>query len=201
MTKLVLATENKDKAREIKELLADIAMPVGIFEILDLNSFPGCPEVNEDGKTLQENALKKAREIFRHAKVLTLADDTGLEVYYLLGAPGVFSSRYAGEDVTYEDNRRKLLRELKGVPPRKRYSRFRCVMALVGNGIEETVEGVVEGKILFEGRGANGFGYDPLFVPEGYHKTLAEMSSEEKNKISHRARAVEKIRSLLKEVL
>lgn len=200
MIRLVLATRNQDKTEEIKEILSDLASPAGDFEILDLCAFPDCPEVREDGKTLRENALKKAKEVFSHTKTLTLADDTGLEVDYLLGAPGVYSSRYAGDDVTYEDNRRKLLQALKGVPPRRRSARFKCVIALVGNGIEETAEGIVQGKLLLEARGSGGFGYDPLFVPTDYNKTLAEMTSEEKNKISHRAKALKKMKEVLRKM-
>jgi len=200
MAKLILATRNQDKAKEIKKILSDLTPPAGNFEILDLSSFPDCPEVPEDGKTLRENALKKARGVFKQTEILTLADDTGLEVDYLLGAPGVYSSRYAGENATYEDNRRKLLHALKGVPPRRRTARFKCVTALVGNGIEETTEGVVEGKILFESRGKEGFGYDPLFVPQGCDKTYAEIAPEEKNRISHRAKALEKMKEVLRKI-
>jgi XTP/dITP diphosphohydrolase len=192
MLQLVLATRNPDKVKEITFILKEINI-----EILDLNRFPNCPDVVEDGETLRDNALKKAREVFHHTKILTLADDTGLEVDYLLGAPGVYSSRYAGENATYADNVKKLLKALHAVPPRKRGARFKCVMALVGQGIEKVVEGIVEGKILLEQRGTDGFGYDPIFVPQDFMKTYAEMTMDEKNRISHRANALEKMKEVL----
>jgi XTP/dITP diphosphohydrolase len=127
-----------------------------------------------------------------------VADDSGLEVDYLLGAPGVLSARYAGEKVTYADNNRLLLAELNGVPPRRRQARFRTVIALVSGEKEWTVEGICRGAIVFAPRGEGGFGYDPLFQPEGSARTYAEMTAEEKNRVSHRARAVEQFRNLLR---
>ena len=179
MKSLVLATRNKDKIEELKHLLEGLD-----FDIQSLEQFPQVTETVEDADTLEGNALKKAREAFRATQVLSLADDTGLEVGYLLGAPGVFSSRYAGPKVSYAENRTKLLKDLHGVPARKRRARFRCVIAIVGPGnFERTVEGIVPGTIREEPAGAGGFGYDPLFVPQGYSKTFAEMDPLEKNHI------------------
>ena len=132
--------------------------------------------------------------------LLSLADDTGLECYYLELKPGVVSARYSGENATYAENNIKLLNELKGVPPRRRNARFRTVVAIVGKDIQKVVEGKVEGDIAESPRGSGGFGYDPLFIPTGSRKTYAEMTMEEKNKISHRAMAVAKAVEVLKEL-
>ena len=195
MNRLVLATRNSGKANEIKDILHDLSL-----EILTASDFPEIPPLIEDGESLEENALKKARTVFQVTKLPTLADDSGLEVFYLTKEPGVFSARYAGAKASYEENNRKLLKELKGVPPRRRNAQFRCVMALVTAEDALTwVEGRREGKILEEPRGSTGFGYDPLFQPDGYEQTYAEMPSELKNRISHRRRALDKIKPLLKE--
>jgi XTP/dITP diphosphohydrolase len=196
MKKIVLATNNLHKVREIKQIL-----DIKEIEIIDLNSFPDLKPALEDGLTFKENALKKARHIFNNTKIFSLADDSGLSVDYLLGAPGVYSARYAGENHSYEDNNRRLLNELKGVPPRKRTARFKCCIALIGEGFENTVDGAVEGKILFSTRGKNGFGYDPLFLPVGYDKTFAELDSSIKNQISHRAKALNNVKEILKNLL
>ncbi len=196
MTNLLLATRNNHKAEEIMHLLAGSE-----YQILTLNDFPDVPEVIEDQPTLERNALKKARTAYEKAGVLSLADDTGLECYYLELKPGVYSARYAGEGATYEDNNRKLLWAMKAVPFRRRNARFRTVIAIVGKGIEKVVEGRVEGDILEAPRGMNGFGYDPLFVPRGQKKTYAEMTLEEKNQISHRAMALKKAVEVLKTIL
>ena len=178
----------------------------------------GMPDVVEDGATLEDNALKKAREIRDFTGLCALADDTGLEVDALGGAPGVYSSRYAGENVTYDDNNTKLLRELEGVPLNGRTARFRCVMALAltnesqemlytrmkqggGDGVEVpeslVTEGILEGRIALQRRGQHGFGFDPLFEVPQEKKTLAEMTLEAKNQISHRYRALVEMRELL----
>lgn len=190
--KIVLATHNRDKVAELREILGDL--PV---DILTLDEFPSIGEIVEDGLTFEENALKKARAVSRATKLPSLADDSGLEVYYLNNRPGVHSSRYAGPGCTYADNVRKLLQELKGVPPRRRGARFHCTAALVGPGCEETTDGLVEGTITEEPRGTDGFGYDPLFIPAGYTQTYAELASEIKNRISHRARAFEKMKEII----
>jgi len=196
---LILATQNRDKVREMSRLCADL--PVRVVSAADL---PEAPDVVEDGDTLEANALKKARETAAACGGMCLADDTGLEVDALGGAPGVYSARYAGEDVSYEDNWRKLLRELDGVPEARRTARFRTVMALVDprDGTEFTVEGALEGRILSSPSGEGGFGYDPVFLVPELDRTLAEMDLAEKNTISHRGRAgvamAQRIRAYLK---
>ena len=191
---IVLATQNKHKVKEITDILGELEN----IEILDLSSFPPMDPVVEDGLTLEANAIKKAKAVFEHTKILSLADDTGLMVDHLLGAPGVFSSRYAGENVSYADNNRKLLKELKGISPRKRGARFKCCIALYDGNIIKTFNGSIEGKILTEERGTAGFGYDPLFLPDGYSLTYAELGDEEKNKISHRYKALYLAKDFLK---
>lgn len=187
---LVLATRNPHKADEIRAMLADLPVTVK-----DMRDFDNCPEVEEDGRTLEENALKKALEVHRCTGLPVIADDSGLEVYYLLGEPGVRSARYAGEDATYEDNNHKLLKRMTQVPARKRHARFRCVLVFVAKGVEETFEGKVEGRILLKPRGSDGFGYDPIFQPDGYDVSFAEFSAQEKNAISHRGRAIEQFKT------
>ena len=194
---ILLGTNNRHKVAEISQL---IAHEMASAEIKSLIDFPSVPTVMEDEPTLEGNALKKARSAYENTGILTLADDTGLECYYLELAPGVISARYAGERATYEDNNRKLLAALNGVPPRRRQARFRCVMAIVGDGVERIVEGKVEGRILESPRGAQGFGYDPLFVPEGWTKTYAEMTISEKNGLSHRAIALRRAIEVLREL-
>lgn len=187
MNKLLIATNNRHKVDEIKHLIATLS-----FDVLSLRDVHNAPVTDEDQPTLEGNALKKAREAYNATGLLTLADDTGLECYYLELAPGVISARYAGENATYDDNNRKLLWAMKGVPPRHRNARFRTVVAIVGKNIEKVFEGRVEGRILEQPRGTNGFGYDPLFVPKGFAKSYAELTIEEKNVLSHRADAIKK---------
>jgi non-canonical purine NTP pyrophosphatase (RdgB/HAM1 family) len=182
---IVLATRNPHKTEEIKALLNGLPITVK-----DLRDFPEFPEVEETGDTLEENARLKALAAHVRTGLPAIADDTGLEVYYLLGRPGVYSARYAGENVSYDDNNKKLLRELTQVPARKRQARFRCVVALVDGRDDRFFEGRVEGRIGLVPRGMNGFGYDPLFIPEGYDSSYAELTQEEKNSISHRGRAI-----------
>ena len=195
MTKLLIATNNKHKVEEISLMLSGMQ-----FDVMSLREVHNVPPTVEDQPALEGNAMKKAREAFEATGILTLADDTGLECYFLELKPGVYSARYAGENATFADNNKKLLRALKGVPPRHRNARFRTVVALVGEGVEKLFEGRVEGSILEEPRGANGFGYDPLFVPRGYNKTYAEMTLEEKNKLSHRALALQRMIESLKQM-
>lgn len=187
--KLVLATRNMHKIEEIKTLLSDLPL-----EISTLHNFVNTPEVEEDGSSYAENALKKARVIHTHTGLPTLADDSGIEVHYLADSPGHRSARYAGPQATDRDNLEKLLNQMKGVPPRRRYAQYRCVVAFVGDGFEYTAEGIVRGTLGTEPRGSNGFGYDPLFYPIGSHRTFAELSPEEKNAVSHRAKAIEGIK-------
>ena len=190
---ILLATRNRDKFKEIKEILGE-----NEWELLSLENFPETVDVIEDGKTFSENALKKARAAFKVTGIPALADDSGLEVDYLNGAPGVFSSRFAGENASYRDNNEKLLYLMKNVPWEKRKAKFRCVVALVDNEGEKWVEGVCDGIILPEYRGEDGFGYDPLFFIPEKNKTFAEMTTEEKNKISHRGKAFRKMAELLR---
>lgn len=190
--KVVLATHNPHKVEEIRDILAGLNI-----ELLSLDSFPQIGEIVEDGETLEENARKKARTVFETTGILSLADDTGLEVEALGGRPGVYSARYSGEHATYKQNNEKLLGELKDILPEKRKAKFRCVISIFGNGIDEIASGEVPGRIGGGERGVNGFGYDPLFVAEGYDITYAEMDSETKNKLSHRARALEEARKIL----
>jgi XTP/dITP diphosphohydrolase len=190
---LVLATHNSDKAAELVALLGK-----DLIEIATLDEFPGVGAIVEDGETLEDNALKKATTVFGATGLPSLADDSGLEVYYLNMQPGIFSSRYSGPGATYESNCRKLLDALRGVPPRRRSARFRCVLALVAPGVRKTFEGVCEGSILESPRGANGFGYDPVFQPSGQTRSFAEMSQELKNSLSHRSQALIKMKNFLR---
>ena len=190
---LVLATNNIDKIREIKLLLDDL--PVTVLTADDFLEFPD-PE--ETGTTLEENARLKARVIAEFTGHTALADDSGLEVDALDGAPGVHSSRYAGEDVTYADNNRKLLQELKGVPHEKRTARFRCVIAIDwGNGETDICEGTADGIITEKVAGREGFGYDPVFFYPPANKRFSEMTLEEKNRVSHRGLALQAARKLI----
>jgi XTP/dITP diphosphohydrolase len=194
MNRLLLATHNADKVEEIRALFAGVSIT-----LLTPADFPGLAETVEDADTLEGNALKKAREAFAATGVPAVADDTGLEVHYLGKAPGVFSSRYSGTGATYASNRKKLLDNLRGVPPRKRAARFRTVVAFVpAQGDEYTVEGICRGTIIESPRGANGFGYDPVFLPDGFAKTFGEMDLALKNTLSHRARAFVAFKELLR---
>lgn len=194
--KLVLATRNADKINEIRAALEGLKM-----EILTLDRFPEMPALVEDGQTLTENAIKKARAVCDYTQLLCLADDTGLEVDFLGGAPGVYSSRFAGPEATYDDNVEKLLQRLQGVPREQRTARFRCVVALVGPTMERVVEGICEGIIGEERRGQGGFGYDPVFYVPNLGQTFAEMPLALKNGISHRGRALQKARVILEQWL
>ncbi len=193
MDTLILATGNTHKAEEIQESLKDMGLT-----LRTLKDFPECPEVEEDGQTCQDNAIKKATAIAAYTGQWALADDTGLEVDALDGRPGVYAARYAGEQATYEDNCRKLLQELEGVPRDKRTARFLTVMALSDpTGHTQVVEGVLHGSIAMHFQGTQGFGYDPVFFVPAENKTLAEMPLQEKNQISHRALALQKTKALL----
>ncbi|MGH7940069.1 MAG: non-canonical purine NTP pyrophosphatase [Limisphaerales bacterium] len=216
MTRVLIATRNAHKILEIRNILGTR------LEYLALNDFPNAPKVMEDAHTFSGNAIKKASELAKwlapnvgFAPDFVLADDSGLEVDALNGAPGVFSARFAAMDQTENspdaDNSAKLLRLLADAPLEKRTARFRCVIALTpvlsqqaGNASPvcyadefeiqtQLFDGVCEGRIIFEPRGRNGFGYDPLFVPDGFDKTFAELGDDVKNKLSHRAKALEKL--------
>lgn len=182
MHEIILATRNPNKVEEIQSILA--FLPVKFCSLLDLREIP---DIIENGSTLEENAFIKARYLYQTLKLPALADDSGLEVFALDLRPGVYSARYAGENVSYEANNNKLLAELASVPAEMRNARFRCVAAFVAPATEHAVEGVCHGTIIDAPRGVGGFGYDPLFVPDGYHDTFAELSSEVKNSISHRS--------------
>ena len=189
---LVLATRNQDKVREIKAALK--GLPVEILTLPKATT----GKLKETGQTLEQNALQKARTVFNMTGLPCLADDTGLEVNYLNGAPGVRSSRYAGNQASYLENNLKLLKKLQGVPLRNRKARFRCVLALVLNQDQHyLVEASVSGLIARERRGLSGFGYDPVFYLPRFKQTFAQMTLREKNKISHRGKALRRLRRLL----
>lgn len=191
MSRLIIGTNNAHKVVEIKAILGDF-----YDEILSLKEAGIELDVEEDGQTLEDNAVKKAVEAAKITGCDTLADDTGLLVDALDGAPGVYSARYAGEDATYEDNNKKLLKELESKDDRS--ARFECVMALARGGEVIVAKGAVHGSITKQLQGENGFGYDPLFYSDELNKTFAQASSEEKNAISHRARALSALREKLK---
>ncbi len=183
---LVLATRNPGKLRELKALLQDLDL-----EVKGLEEFPEAPEVIETGQTFFENAFQKAREIALATGHLAMADDSGLEVDALGGAPGVFSARYAGPKASDEENIKKLLKELEGVPLERRTARFRCVIVVYHpSGHWFKAEGTWEGLIALEPRGEGGFGYDPVFLIPDLGKTAAEIPPELKNQLSHRAKAL-----------
>lgn len=198
MTEVIVATNNKGKFREIQEALKDLPL-----KLVPLWELPEPIKIVEDGNTYEENALKKAREVAKRTGKLSIADDSGLEVEPLGGAPGIHSAHYAGEGATDRENNRKLLEALRGLPLERRKATFRCFIAAVDpvTGWEKVVQGRCEGLILEEERGNNGFGYDPLFFVPERGKTLAEMSLEEKNSLSHRGRALQTLREVLKSYL
>lgn len=186
MKKLVFATNNAHKLDEIRAILGNK------MEILSLNDIDCHADIPETADTLEGNAALKAQYIYKNFGLDCFADDTGLEVEALNGAPGIYSARYAGgEGHDSEANMKKLLAEMEGKENRK--ARFRTAICLIEDGKEHLFEGIVNGEIIQERRGGSGFGYDPVFVPEGYTETFAEMGNDEKNKISHRARAVAKL--------
>ena len=189
---LVFATNNQHKLKEVQALLGNH------FRLLSLIDIGFDEEIPEDFDTLQDNALQKARYINSRFGYNCFADDTGLEVDALNGEPGVYSARYAGEAKNPHDNIVKLLNNLIGV--KNRHAQFRTVIALILNGSEYLFEGKLEGEIIEEGRGGDGFGYDPIFLPEGYNQTFAEMPLDVKNQISHRGRAVVKLVDFLKSI-
>ena len=184
MKKLILATHNEHKAEEFKQILPQFRLQT----LADLNDVQ---EITETASDLEGNSLLKADTIFRQYGHIVISDDSGLEVQALNGAPGVYSARYAGEQKDDQKNTEKLLHELKGITNRN--AQFRTVITLMGLNDTLQFEGIVEGTIVHEPKGDKGFGYDPVFIPNGYQKTFAELSSNEKNKISHRANAIEKL--------
>ncbi|MEN9535190.1 MAG: RdgB/HAM1 family non-canonical purine pyrophosphatase [Verrucomicrobiota bacterium] len=183
LPRLIIATRNAHKTAEIRAMIGDR------FEVLDVTSFPECPEIEETGATFLENARLKAEGISRMIDGWVLSDDSGLEVDALDGAPGVWSSSFGGEEGNHALNNARLLHEMEGNADRR--ARFRCTMVLAQGGKEiANFGGTVEGAIISDARGATGFGYDPLFVPEGHAATFAELGDEVKNTLSHRARAL-----------
>ena len=192
--KVVIATHNRDKMKEIQGAISDLG-----WEVISLYDFPKIGEIEENGKTLEENALIKAREVFKKTGLPTISDDTGLEVDALDGAPGVYTARYAGENCSYSDNVNKMLKDMNKVPMPNRGATFKTVMVFKDENKELIVEGIVKGKISRESRGDDGFGYDPIFYVTEYDKTFAEMTMSEKNKISHRGNAINHLINSIKE--
>tara|TARA_Y100000994_G_scaffold98184_1_gene81194 strand:+ start:3843 stop:4457 length:615 start_codon:yes stop_codon:yes gene_type:complete len=190
--KIVIATHNKDKFKELY-----VGLSTFNIELLSLYDFPEIGEIIEDGKTLKDNALIKARTVHKITSLPTISDDTGLAVDALNGEPGVYSARYAGENCTYLDNVNKMLLEMKDIPENKRSATFSTVMAYVDDKRELTVKGVVEGIITDKIKGIGGFGYDSIFYVCNKGKTFSEMSIEEKNLISHRSKAIEALKAQL----
>ena len=191
---IVIATHNPDKKKEIMIALRELGV-----NILSLDSFPEIGEIEETGSTLLENSLIKARTVSAVTGKPAIADDTGLEVDALNGAPGIYSARYAGINVSYEDNVRKLLSEMSSFDMDSRTARFRTVVSFHSSNEELWTEGVIEGSITMNAIGKGGFGYDPVFRLRKTGKTFAEMTRQEKNRISHRGVALDKMRQLLKE--
>ncbi|MGI6649219.1 MAG: XTP/dITP diphosphatase [Bacillota bacterium] len=197
MEKLVVATKNQGKLREVKALLADYPL-----EVLSLKDFPDLPEIEETGSTFAENALIKATTVAKQTGLLTLGDDSGLEVDCLDGRPGVLSARFAGEPASDWRNNQKLLALMAGIAPEKRTARFRCVVAIVEpTGQSYLAEGTCEGQIGYAMVGDQGFGYDPLFIIPGSGLTLAQLNMASKNKISHRSQALKQAIPILLSIL
>ena len=197
MKELVVASRNKGKVREIKELLANLP-----FKVTSLSDYPHIPEIIEDGKTYRANALKKACSAARATGKMAMSDDSGIEVKALKYAPGIYSSRFAGIGASEKVRNKKLLAMLKNVPFSRRQARYRCVMALVNAKGQELgiVQGTCSGYVSTKEQGRNGFGFDPLFLLKRYNKTFGQLSASLKAKISHRARALKKFRLLLSRV-
>ncbi|RUM92407.1 MAG: non-canonical purine NTP pyrophosphatase [Thermodesulfatator sp.] len=195
--RIVLATRNRGKVSELQALLSDLGL-----EIISMDQAGDLPEIIEDGLTFQDNATKKAMEVARATGLMAIADDSGLEVDALGGRPGVFSARYAGENASDEENYLKLLQEMEGIDSDQRTARFRCVMvACTPEGECVVSHGTCEGSITTEPRGSQGFGYDPVFVPAGDRRTMAELTRQEKNRISHRGKALEALKKKLEDFI
>lgn len=194
MKKIIFATGNADKMKEIREILADLDA-----EVLSMKEAGVQADIVEDGKTFEENAVIKATAICRLTGEIVLADDSGLEIDYLNKEPGIYSARYMGEDTDYHIKNANLIGRLSGVPDEKRTARFVCAIAAAfPDGSVKTVRGTMEGRIGYEEKGENGFGYDPIFFLPEYGCTSAELSMEEKNKISHRGKALQAIKEELR---
>ena len=196
MKKIVIASANNHKVSEIS-----IKIQPFFDQILSLADFPEIGEIIEDGNTIEENSFIKSKAAFKYTKIASVADDTILEVDALNGDPGLFTARYAGENATYEENMTKLLEKLDGIEDSARTARFRTIISYV-NGVDDFhVEGIIEGKILNNRVGNNGFGYDPIFYSTEFNLSLAEMDSDLKNRISHRGLAIEKFVSKIKKLV
>ncbi len=197
MQELIIATRNKGKLKEIKELFKDLRV-----KITSLDDYPDLPKISEDGRTFRDNAIIKAATIAQFTKRLTLGEDSGLEVKALKNQPGVYSARFAGEGATDKKNNAKLLRLLRGVPLKKRGARYRCFAALAdAEKLIDVVSGTCAGLIALRSKGKNGFGYDPLFYLTRYQKTFGELPPRIKSKISHRSRALKKLKKIIREYL
>ncbi len=197
MKRIVLASKNDGKLREFKEFFSDLNI-----KIVSIKSFGSVPEVEEDGSSFEENAIKKAEAVYNFIREPVIADDSGLEVDFLGGRPGIYSARFAGEKATDEENNDKLLKLLKGVSLELRTARFVSVVALVWDGRKiYTAKGSCEGYIGYEPKGSGGFGYDPIFVIPEYNKTFAELPLALKNRISHRARALKKMKKTIENLI
>ncbi len=197
MQELLVATHNQKKFQEIKELLKDLNVQVS-----SLADYPDMPNIEEDGKTFQQNAIKKAATIALYSHRLVMGEDSGLEVKALQNKPGIYSARFSGSGATDRKNNSKLLRCLKKIPMKKRQARYRCCAALVGPaGVVEVASGSCSGLIALSPKGKNGFGYDPLFFIPRYRKTFGEIDPHVKSKISHRARALKKFKIILRKYL
>ena len=186
LPRLIVATRNAHKSAEIRSMIGDR------FEVLDANDFPECPQIEETGTTFLENARLKAEGISRVVEGWVLSDDSGLEVDALDGAPGVWSSSFGGDEGNHARNNERLIAEMTGKTDRR--ARFRCTMVLAREGLEQAnFSGTVEGRIIEAPRGSAGFGYDPLFIPDGHEQTLSELGEEVKNRLSHRSRALAQV--------
>ncbi|MCI6998008.1 MAG: XTP/dITP diphosphatase [Eubacterium sp.] len=194
MDKIIFATGNAGKMKEVREILKDLNV-----EILSMKEAGIQADVEENGKTFQENAVIKAREIMKISGEVVLADDSGLEIDYLNKEPGIYSARYMGEDTSYRIKNGNLIERLQGVPDEKRTARFVCAIAAAfPDGSVETTEGTIEGRIGYEEKGENGFGYDPIFYVPEFGCTTAELTGEQKNQISHRGKALEAMKEILR---
>ena len=196
MKKIVIASSNKHKVSEISSKIQPF-----FDEILSLEDFPKIGQIIEDGNTIEENSFIKSRACFNFSKIASVADDTILEVDALNGDPGLYTARYAGDKATYEDNMKKLLKNLEGIEMHLRTARFRTIISYVDGINDFHVEGVIQGKITNSKLGTNGFGYDPIFFSEKFNMTLAQMNSEQKNQISHRGLAIKKFVSKIRDIL
>ena len=192
--RIIFATGNAGKMKEIRMIMADTGM-----EVVSMKEAGIAPDIEENGTTYEENALIKARAVAACTDDIVLADDSGLEIDYLGGEPGVYSARYLGEDTSYRIKNATLIQRLEGVPDEKRTARFVCAIAAVlPDGRELTTRAAVEGRIGYEEKGEHGFGYDPIFYVPKFHKTTAELTEEEKNQVSHRGQALQRMKEELK---